>query len=631
MSFHWPHVLWILVVPLAAAVLELRRRRVQSTGDHPKIMRAEAGERALTLAPAQKNLPAPSRRLRWRLWAGLALLVVALARPQWGRIEEAVFDQSREILVALDLSRSMLADDVKPTRLDRAKLLITSLLEPLKGERVGLIVFAGTSFLQSPLSADYEILREFLPALTPDYLPEGGSNYQAMLQTAIDAFNASSSADRFLIVLSDGEATDDQWKRTAETLKAKGVRVLGLGVGTAEGAMLPDGAGGLVKDERGAVVLSKLESGTLQQLAEITGGMYSDASSWVDLAQLIETTIATARKGAFVERNRVRLADRYQWALAPAILLLLLHLWREIPVRPRARDLRLARIQPATTTAASLVLAATLIALAPHESPAQNPSAAPPAPSSAGEPLSKLADDFSKRASLSAREYSEFARTTLTYGERVKSAKQPVPEGPIRDGLAAVKEGEALDPKSADWAKLRTDLEKLLQKPPPPPEQKQQQPQQNDKNEKNDKENQDDSSQQNQSSQDQQQKSDSSKSDRQKSDQQQQKEQQPESKSDEKKDTESADKAKEQEKQSAFGDMGKQEKKEPPPAQPPQTGETQKVGGAQEKKEAPANADPALIGALQKLDRLKDQDSPAKLHQLMQEKKSPARPPGKNW
>src|SRR5690606_28077783 len=112
-------------------------------------------------------------RVRWRLWLGCILAIGAFARPQWGRVDEPVFEQAREILIAVDLSRSMLAPDVTPTRLDRAKLLITSLLERLAGERVGLVVFSGTAFLQSPLSADYEILREFLPSLTPDYLPQG--------------------------------------------------------------------------------------------------------------------------------------------------------------------------------------------------------------------------------------------------------------------------------------------------------------------------------------------------------------------------------------------------------------------------------------------------------------------------
>jgi Ca-activated chloride channel family protein len=113
------------------------------------------------MATVETAIAAPNSRPRFWLCAGLALIVVALARPQWGKLDEPVFDQSREILLAIDLSRSMLTPDVKPSRLGRAKLLIQSLLEKLAGERVGLVVFSGTAFLQSPLSADYEILREF--------------------------------------------------------------------------------------------------------------------------------------------------------------------------------------------------------------------------------------------------------------------------------------------------------------------------------------------------------------------------------------------------------------------------------------------------------------------------------------
>jgi Ca-activated chloride channel family protein len=187
-SFAWPLLLWALFLPAALLTADLftRRRRRAVAGGRPKLLRAEAGARTLQIA-APSTRASSTHRPRFWLCAGLALAVVALARPQWGRVEEQVFDQSREILLAVDLSRSMLAQDVKPSRLDRAKLLIQSLLERLEGERVGLVVFSGTAFLQSPLSADYEILREFPPALNPDYLPEGGTNYRALLDTTVQA------------------------------------------------------------------------------------------------------------------------------------------------------------------------------------------------------------------------------------------------------------------------------------------------------------------------------------------------------------------------------------------------------------------------------------------------------------
>jgi hypothetical protein len=221
MSFAWPHLLWLLALPAGLLVWELMRARRRSGSEHPKIIRAEAGLRSVSLSPEGSRGPALSRR-RFLMCAGLALGIVALARPQWGRLDEPVFDQSREIIIALDLSRSMLTPDVKPSRLERSKLLIESLLDRLRGERVGLIAFSGTAFLQAPLSADYEIMKEFLPSLGPDFLPEGGTNYRQLIDTAVEAFGDSSSADRYLIILSDGEATDEDWRERVPELSKRG-------------------------------------------------------------------------------------------------------------------------------------------------------------------------------------------------------------------------------------------------------------------------------------------------------------------------------------------------------------------------------------------------------------------------
>lgn len=335
MSFAEPWYLALAVGPLIVLIWGVLRRGKGTGQTNTKILQGEASHATVRLRP---NDPRPVRNRRITLCLGLALCCAAAARPQWGRIEEPIFDQSREILLAIDLSKSMLAPDVKPTRLDRAKLLIQSLLERLAGERVGMIVFSGTAFLQSPLSADYEILREFLPALNPDYLPEGGTNYEALLRTALTAFSDQGGADRYLIILSDGEANDEAWKPLLEELKTKGIRVIGLGVGTPDGAMIPESGGGFVKDDRGAVVLSRLESRTLQTLAESTQGQYVDASSWVDLAELVQQTVEAGKRGEFRETNQVRLAERFQWFLAPGLLFLLWSVWREFPVKPTPRN-----------------------------------------------------------------------------------------------------------------------------------------------------------------------------------------------------------------------------------------------------------------------------------------------------
>ena len=653
MSFYWPQAFWLLLIPLGLLGLDLRRRRSATANPRPKITQAEARQSSVILGPSSARAGAPRTRLLLTL--GLVAAILAVARPQWGQLEEPVFDQAREIIIALDLSRSMLSQDVKPSRLERARLLITSLLERLKGERVGLVVFSGTAFLQSPLSSDYEILREFLPVLNTDYLPEGGTNYDALLETTLSAFGASSAADRFLIVLSDGEAQSDTWQKHIGELKTKGIRVLTLGVGTDEGAMIPDGSGAFMKDERGAVVLSKLDSSTLRELADKTDGRYVDASAWVDLAQLIQSTVEQGQRGEFKETSRVRLAERYQWPLGAALVLLLLSFWREFPVRPHPRALQLATPTPLKSAALALALLAALLGLPAPSHAAEAPKADTPALAA---PVTQLVTRLATLPQTTATNYAELARTTLTYGERTQAAQQPVPEGAIRDALAAVAAGSALDPKAADWPALREQLEKLLPKKDPPkqdqskPDQKKPEQNKKDKSDKKDKAgDQGDSSPQ--SDQDKDKKSEPSKPDDKKSD---------EKKSDDKKPGESksgnddknseanppADSKNKPDKpgQSAFGDMKDDPAKQPPkddksaapqpdsskpPATPP-PGEMQQVGGAPEQpSNDPARQDPALTIPLQKLEQVKQDDSPARLFQLLQ---GPATTPpakGKNW
>ena len=143
--------------------------------------------------------------------AAIALAIIALAQPRWGERSEDRDIHTREVLIALDLSRSMLAADATPSRLERAKEITAQLLDALKGESVGLVVFAGTSFVQVPLSSDYQIIREFMPSLTPDYMPQGGSDYKGMLESALEGFGDSPDSDRYLFVLSDGMNSRMSW------------------------------------------------------------------------------------------------------------------------------------------------------------------------------------------------------------------------------------------------------------------------------------------------------------------------------------------------------------------------------------------------------------------------------------
>ena len=606
MSFHSPHILWLLVPLVLLFSWELARHTARAVASWPKIARAWAG--AFDVSLGAKHTTAENRPRIW-LWFGLALCVVALARPQWGVIEEQVFDQSREVIIAVDLSRSMLAQDVKPSRLDRSKLLIQSLLDGLKGERVGLVLFAGTAFLQSPLSSDYEVLREFLPALNPDYLPEGGSNYKAMLEASMQSFGTS-SADRYLIILSDGESTDDDWRGLTDSLKKKGIRVIGLGVGTAQGSFIPDGSGGLVKDERGAVVMSRLNSSTLQELAQVTGGAYTDASAWVDLPGLLASTVDAGKKGDFSEKNTARLMERFQWFLAPGLLLLLFSFWAEFPVRPRERALPLAGAKGQRTenrgqkTGIAAAVVVGLFSVLCSPSSVRGAESSAPGDALAA-PLSKTVGRLAEQPALSAKDCAELGQSTLTYGQRLKSTQQQPLESVIRDALQAVELGEKADAKAADWPKLRSDLQDLLKRDEEKKDDQKKDKDKQDQKNQDQKQNQD----QQQQSQDQQQKQ----NDQQKQDQQQQQQNQ-----------------QQKQNQDAFGDMKDQKDKKPDQKSPPPKPGTQKVGG--QKDQPPTEqVDPELAMPLQKLDQVRNQDSPAKLQQLMQGPQQKVKSNGKDW
>lgn len=468
----WAHPLILYLIPAALLTVWwiFRRARGANGPAFEHIRRLWADRHGLS------DSAAATRRRVLRgicLAAAASAALLALARPQWGAIAEESFDQSREVMLALDLSRSMLADDVSPNRLARAKLLIEGLLDQLKGERVGLIVFSGTAFVQSPLSADYEVLRDFLTELDPSYLPEGGTDYDAMLHTAVQAFGQQGEGDRYLVVLSDGEALDEDWQKQLPALRERGIRVIGLGVGTPAGALVPNGRGGVLKDEHGAAVLSRLEPHTLQQLAAETDGTYRDAATWVDIAELVTATVEQGRKGQYVEQRNVRLQDHFQLFLAPALFFLLLSYWLEFPVSPLARALpkRGRRPHPASSPA----LAVALMALAAWHSPRLASAAVPDTLSPSGtasqpNQLTATVAELSSRPQLAAPDYARLATDTIAFASQPTAPTDRTRASIIDDALAAVDRGEISDAQAADWPTLRQQLEQLKQAKQEPPQ-----------------------------------------------------------------------------------------------------------------------------------------------------------------
>jgi Ca-activated chloride channel homolog len=203
----------------------------------------------------------------------LSMIVISLISPRWSYEWQEIKTQGTNIIVALDLSKSMLADDISPTRLSRAKLEINKLIDKLSGDRLGLIIFAGEAFLQSPLTHDYLMIQDWVSKIDTDYVSSPGTSIKEAILEAIKAFSFVESQSKALIIISDGEEQDLETLVVAEQAKAAGIKIYSIGVGTEKGAPIKI-SGSLVKDSKGNIVISKLDDALLKQIAQVTNGHY---------------------------------------------------------------------------------------------------------------------------------------------------------------------------------------------------------------------------------------------------------------------------------------------------------------------------------------------------------------------
>jgi Ca-activated chloride channel homolog len=267
------------------------------------------------------------RRLRFLfLLLGFTATVAALARPQWGFSMLEVKRKGRDVLLAIDTSRSMLADDIKPNRLTRAKLAAQDLIAELKGDRVGVIAFAGTAFLQAPLTADREAILTAVNELDTEIIPQGGSNLAGALKAAGKAFGKGESEHRALVIFSDGEELDADANKVIDELKGS-VRVFSVGVGTPEGALIPvksqKGGTEFVKDSDGNVVRSRMDESRMRAVAEETGGFYVHlVSGRAEMQTILRDGLGKMTEHEVDARLSRQPIERYQWPLSLAVVAL---------------------------------------------------------------------------------------------------------------------------------------------------------------------------------------------------------------------------------------------------------------------------------------------------------------------
>ena len=254
---------------------------------------------------------------------------MALIRPKWGFQWEEVNRRGVDIILALDVSESMLAEDVSPNRLERAKREIIDLLNMMQGDRVGLVAFSGTSFLQSPLTLDYGAVRIFLDELDTDLIPVPGTAIGEAIKKSISAFDSKNKKSRVLILITDGEDHHGEPLKMAKMAYEEGIKIYTIGIGKEEGAPIPDRKrGGFKKDSRGNVVTTQLDESTLQKIALDTGGSYvRSITGDLDLEKIYKDITKKVESKELVSGKRKRFEERFQWPLLIALLLLILEIF----------------------------------------------------------------------------------------------------------------------------------------------------------------------------------------------------------------------------------------------------------------------------------------------------------------
>jgi len=298
------------------------------------------------------------RKIRFAcLVLAVAALVLALARPQWGFIWQEAKQRGVDVVVAIDTSKSMLATDIAPNRLARAKLAALDLMLQCQSDRLGLVAFAGSAFLQCPLTIDDVAFRQSVESLDVHSIPQGGTALAEAVDAALTAFKEGDS-HKVLVLMTDGEDHDSGVLEAAKRAATAGLRIYTVGIGTAEGELLrikdAQGNDDYVRDEQGNVVKSHLNEHLLQEIASATeGGFYLPLRGAKTMETLYREGLAKLPKTEHQEKLVKQYQERYHWPLAAAIALLVIELL--LPERRREAAQRPAAEAASPKVAAALV------------------------------------------------------------------------------------------------------------------------------------------------------------------------------------------------------------------------------------------------------------------------------------
>jgi len=319
MTFAHPEYLYsLIIIPFVALFLYWARQRRRAA-------LARLGQATL-INRLSANLNWRGRRWRHILWlVGLTFLLIAISRPQWGSEVLAVEQQGIEIMVALDISQSMLVEDIKPNRLSRAKLEIADLMNRLHGDEIGLVLFSGASFIQFPLTSDYATARNFLDAAQPGLISLPGTAIGSAIRTAMRGFDPQRAAQKVVIVFTDGENHTDDVLQAAEEAAEENVLIYTIGFGSPNGEPIPEynNQGDIVgykKDQQGETILSKLDEVTLQQIALTADGRYFRAEAGGQELNALLNELAQLQQDTLESQFEVTRVERFQLFLVVVLI-----------------------------------------------------------------------------------------------------------------------------------------------------------------------------------------------------------------------------------------------------------------------------------------------------------------------
>ena len=312
------HTLW--VIPILVLIywmyISYRKRQLNELGRIDLLKR---------LAPGLQSRTKHGRFIL--LIAALAMLLIAYANPQWGTKKEKTTAQSSDIFLALDISQSMMAEDISPNRLERAKRLTQNIIQTLRGNRLGLIYFAGSAYLQMPLSSDYAAAQLFVSSANTGQASTQGTAIAEAIDLAMRAYEEDKPFQRALIVITDGENHEEAVIQKAQEAKEKGLTIYVIGIGTEEGAFVPfisQGREQFKRDESGSPVKSSLNVELIQDLARAGGGRAYYIGDGNEIFNKLKREIALLEKQEVEQRAFSDYASYFQYLLAMGILLLLI-------------------------------------------------------------------------------------------------------------------------------------------------------------------------------------------------------------------------------------------------------------------------------------------------------------------